>query len=91
MTGQDSEFPGDFGVDEAALVVVRRHVVAVIECTGGVLNQRDKLSKQVVQARDIGEKVPGQEVRIVVVTSLKGSSNGKESRGTAHDAVAPLI
>ena len=61
-----------------------RGPVFVIECTAGVLNSKDKLSKLVLRARDLGEKASGQEVRLVVVTTLKRSQVSESNKDDAR-------
>lgn len=58
--------------------------VFVIECTGGILNQRDKLAKLVQRTSEVRERVEGLEVRSVIVTSLPSKSISASNKEAAR-------
>ena len=58
--------------------------VLVIECTGGVLNSKDKLSKLIKRTRELAEKVPGVEFRPVIFTSLRRDSLSESNKEDAR-------
>ena len=71
--------------DSADIIALKdRGPVLVIECTGGVLNQRDKLSKLVMRTRELEKRVKGVEFRSVVVTSMKRESLSESNKEAAR-------
>lgn len=69
------------GLDDAVDVIAYadpHHVVLVVECTTGGLNDRGKLDKLVRRSREVKAAVGSHEVMPVIVTSRDKSSIGQD-------------